>query len=175
MTRLDSIYSKNAVVDCLRLTKLPELPETLEHLNCNHNLLIELPKLPSSLIHLSCWHNNLTELPQLPNLLNYLDCVSNKLEELPYLPNRLVTLLCNDNNLRELPQFPKSLLSFNCYNNNIKYISFENIQILRKINEFDKNNELNKKCEGVILYRLSILKNPFSKDFTSDNEFISSL
>ena len=40
------------------MTKLPELPDKLESLDCSINKLTELPKIPDSLIEAE-WSNNL--------------------------------------------------------------------------------------------------------------------
>ena len=42
-----------------KLTKLPELPDTLEKLYCSNNKLTKLPELPESLKYLDCKNNNL--------------------------------------------------------------------------------------------------------------------
>ena len=65
-------YSNN------RLTKLPQLPDSLQELHCYCNKLTELPKLPNSLQRLSCNNNKLKILPELPNSFHKLDCWDNQ-------------------------------------------------------------------------------------------------
>jgi len=61
-----------------KLTKLPELPNSLIKLSCGYNQLSVLPKLPNSLRELNCEWNQLSVLPELPNSLNKLCYNSNK-------------------------------------------------------------------------------------------------
>ena len=90
---------KTLFLDNLKLTELPELPNSLKGLYCYNNKLTELPELPNSLKGLYCFNNNLTELPELPNSLEILYCYNNNLTELPELPNSLEYLYCFNNNL----------------------------------------------------------------------------
>jgi Leucine-rich repeat (LRR) protein len=49
------------------------------YINCGFNQLSKLPELPNSLQILDCYCNNLSELPELPNSLQTLYCGNNKL------------------------------------------------------------------------------------------------
>jgi len=64
-----------------KLISLPELPNSLETLDCYSNKLTSLPKLPDLLEYLDCNDNKITSLPKLPDTLNYLHCSNNKFEE----------------------------------------------------------------------------------------------
>ena len=101
------------------LTKLPELPDSLEYIDCSKNQLTELPTLPTSLKILNCQNNQLNNLPELQNSLESLDCYNNELAELPELPDSLKHLYCGNNKLNELPRLPKKLNHISCFNNQI--------------------------------------------------------
>ena len=73
ITEVDLSYKK--------LTKLPELPDTLKELYCSNNQLNKLPDLPDTLQVLYCNNNQLTKLPDLPDTLIELSCSGN---QLPY-------------------------------------------------------------------------------------------
>ena len=83
----------------VKVTRLPELPEKMEELDCSNSNLTELPKLPKSLLYLDCGYNELSELPELPKGLVRLICFFNDLSELPELPDSLEYLYCENNNL----------------------------------------------------------------------------
>ena len=46
-----------------RFTSLPELPNSLQFINCSYNKLTSLPELPNSLRSLDFSNNQLTSLP----------------------------------------------------------------------------------------------------------------
>jgi Leucine-rich repeat (LRR) protein len=111
---------KSLYCDYNNLTKLPELPNSLEKLICHNNQLTKLPELPNSLKKIYCHYNNLTKLPELPNSLKKLYCHNNQLTKLPELPDSLNYLYCYNNNLTKLPELPNSLLKLDCFNNPFK-------------------------------------------------------
>ena len=86
-------------VSQLGLMTLPDLPDGLEVLNCNSNILTAMPDLPQSLQILICSHNYLADLPELPPHLVKLFCDDNQLYSLPHLPKFLQVLHCNNNPL----------------------------------------------------------------------------
>jgi len=94
-----STYDNINLIDCsfCNLSSLPELPNSLQELNCYHNELTVLPQLPNGLQKINCGYNKLTVLPQLPNSLQYLWCSYNKLSILPELPNSLKEFYCYNN------------------------------------------------------------------------------
>lgn len=57
-----------------RLTSLPELPSTMQYLDCNTNHLRFLPSLPEGLVTLGCEKNPLETLPELPLQLSRITC-----------------------------------------------------------------------------------------------------
>jgi hypothetical protein len=60
-------------------------------------LLPKLPNLPNSLRHLQCVGNDLTELPKLPNNLEYLDCRNNPITKIiGELPKNICYLRIDD-------------------------------------------------------------------------------
>src|SRR5689334_5997833 len=72
------------------LTKLPELPDSVQVIICKNNYLKSLPeKLPPQLVVLDCSHNPLVTLPRLPASLERLMCRSCAIKVLPPLPHRL--------------------------------------------------------------------------------------
>ena len=99
------------------LTCLPALPDSIATLWCDNNLLTSLPNLPASLTYLSCVGNRLTCLPELPPTLKYLSCDENFLTSLPNLPPSLVMLSCGDNRLASLPDLPDTLSYLRCEDN----------------------------------------------------------
>ena len=50
----------------LNLRGLPDLPNSLQELDCSHNFLSILPTLPVSLKYLNCGNNLLSSLPDFP-------------------------------------------------------------------------------------------------------------
>ena len=89
--------------------------------------------------------------------LKYLYCGNDNLTKLPKLPQTLKILCCRYNKLNELPELPQILIELYCYNNNIKYLLYKNCQIIKKLKKYN------------------LLNNPFSANFTTITEFISSL
>jgi Leucine-rich repeat (LRR) protein len=122
------------------------LPASLTHLKCygseQFSQLKDLPELPNSLQYLDCCDNRLTSLPELPESLKYLNCSDNILTTLPELP-KLDVLYCNNNLLGTLPDVPESLKSLYCFDN--KYID-KNFKDLEEesdidvIRQYQKNN-----------------------------------
>jgi len=102
-----------------QLTNLPMLPSSLTYLRCVQNQLTNLPILPPSLIQLFCSDNQLTSLPSLPNSITTIECQNNLLTSLPGLPSSLIYFSCAFNQLTLLPSLPSSLNFLNCSNNNI--------------------------------------------------------
>ena len=75
------------------------------------------------------------------------------LEDKTKIPVDCTIFDCSHENLTELPEFPKSLLYLVCYNNNIKYLSPNNCEVI-------------KKC-----FKIDVLNNPFSANFTDNKDF----
>ena len=105
LLRISAIRDGNLDVSWLKITSLPELPETLTHLRCNNTQLSVLPKLPETLTHLVCWNTQLSVLPKLPETLIRLDCSDTQLSVLPKLPETLTYLNCDDTPLK-IPRIP---------------------------------------------------------------------
>jgi len=109
-------------------SKLPELPNTLKTLLCNHNRIssFEFEKFPSDLTYLNCSHCRLTELPELPPKLIELNCSHNKLTELPKLYDNIKSLACFNNQIIKLqPDLPvKNLKWLNINNNQIEDLPY---------------------------------------------------
>lgn len=92
------------------ITKLPELPSTLELLEINGTKIKGLPKLPDGLKTLHISSNQIENLPALPNNLNRLACSNNPLYCLPTLPMSLGHLFFDDDKILCLPNFVPNLL-----------------------------------------------------------------
>ncbi len=67
----------------LRLDALPDLPMSLQKLDCSHNDLTALPELPRALEILDCSYNGLTTLAGLPPGLKYLVYSADNAVDLP--------------------------------------------------------------------------------------------
>jgi Leucine-rich repeat (LRR) protein len=104
------------------LDVLPDLPEDLKNLYCNHNSLTYLPDLPPNLERLTCSYNELTNLPALPNTLIYIYCSHNSLTTLPDIPPNIETVMCTFNELTYLPPLPANLKGLFCNNNQLTEI-----------------------------------------------------
>ena len=84
------------------ITALKNIPNTLQKLIIEENLLIELTDLPDTILYLDVNHNYLTELnvSHLKNL-EHLDCNNNRLETLD-LPAKIKSLNCSHNDIKTL-------------------------------------------------------------------------
>ena len=91
-------------LDGVRLTELPDLPESLKHLTCADNNLHSMPDLPEGLVRLDCNNNQIAVLPELPKSLKILVCQNNQLTALPGLPDALFQIDCNGNHFPEKEQ-----------------------------------------------------------------------
>jgi len=115
------------------------LPKSLRKLDCNNNCIVTLPELPDSLEVLNCSVNKIKCLPiKLPSNLKILNCSRNYLVMLPKdLPETIMEIDCSNNILTEIPKyFPPTMKGvFNCSNNFIETIpndldcSFYNLNI----------------------------------------------
>ena len=89
------------------ITELKNIPEGLEILHCEGNLLKELSALPTSLKQLHLKSNMLEKLNLSPcKELELLHISYNRLSELANLPETLQTLLCDHNQIRVLDLKP---------------------------------------------------------------------
>jgi Leucine-rich repeat (LRR) protein len=123
LTSLPELPSTLQALQCQfnQLTSLTELP-LLKVLNCSNNQLTILPELPLSLESIDCAVNHLTSLPVLPDVMCHLDCCRNQLTSLPPLPSRLKHLDCVSNHIRFLPQLPERLTIFYCKENPLEIL-----------------------------------------------------
>lgn len=125
-------------LDCLGLTSLPKLPNSLKNLDVSGNQLTNLPEhLPDSLQELDVSDNQLTSLPELPDSLQELSVSDNQLPSLPeHLPKSLKSLYASDNQLTSLPELPDSLQNLSVSNNQLTRLpehlpkSLENLSAL---------------------------------------------
>lgn len=101
------------------LTTLLNVPEGIEVLYCNDNLLKELKDLPESLIELEAGMNMLEKIDIAKcKSLAKLQVSFNELAELEHLPESLKTLHCNHNRLKKLDlRQTVSLTTLHCHEN----------------------------------------------------------
>ncbi len=105
-----------------RLTKLPDLSNSVKILNVAKNDLEKLPELlPQALQFLDVSDNpHLTSLPELPEGLEILRASNCGLTSLPALPKSLRYLYLQNNYLQELPMLPPQLEILYIFNNCIQ-------------------------------------------------------
>ncbi len=111
------------ILEGLRLTTLPRLPDWITSMRISRNALTELPaRLPDALNVLFALDNRLTVLPEnLPSGLVDLNIQNNQLTVLPAtLPRRLLYLSVQNNQLTALPEtLPPALESLNVSSNRL--------------------------------------------------------
>lgn len=94
-----------------RLTSLPYLPEDLQYLHAENNLISDLPtEFPSKLFLLYISNNLLQKLPVLPQTLRYIDVSGNKITDFQGLP-----LTAQFLNLGNNPHCINKSLDFRCF------------------------------------------------------------
>jgi Leucine-rich repeat (LRR) protein len=105
-----------------RLTRLPDLSNSVKILNVSKNDLNKLPGLlPQNLQFLDVSDNpHLTSLPELPETLEVLRASNCALTSLPTLPKSLRYLYLQNNYLSELPELPPHLEILYIFNNCIQ-------------------------------------------------------
>jgi hypothetical protein len=103
------------------ITSISNLPNGLEKLKCNHQLLIELSDLPSSLEELDCQYNYIEHL------------------ELSKL-NKLKVLQISNNHFRKLENLPESLEELYCNNNRINILNLKDLLSLRVLHCSDNKS-----------------------------------
>ncbi len=98
---------------------LSGIPNTLQYLSCNNNILFQLYSMASSsLLYLDCDTNRLSSLPALPNSMSYINCNNNIISNISSLPATLSYFDCSSNNLTSLPSsLPYGLTVFLAGNN----------------------------------------------------------
>jgi hypothetical protein len=79
------------------------------------------------------------------------------------IPDDATDFVCYGKNLTELPKLPIELQALYCDQNNIKYLSPNNLNVIKSIKKRSKNNVV------------SILNNPISEGFDSEDEFMDNL
>lgn len=114
---VDSLPENLIYLNCSQceITKLSNLPFTLENLVCVNNQIESLEMLPENLIKLNCDHNEITDLNNLPNSLEELVCSDNSITKLDNLPPNLIKLNYEKNlidcNISDLMQFKNTVLN----------------------------------------------------------------
>ena len=113
LSRISAIDDGTLDVSWLKITSLPELPETLTRLYCYNTQLSVLPELPETLTYLDCRSTQLSVLPKLPEALTYLSCGNTQLSVLPKLPETLTYLDCSNTHLKLLRNDGESIADYN--------------------------------------------------------------
>jgi hypothetical protein len=116
-------YLKILICNNNFITKLPRLPDSVNRLFCNCNLITVLPAhLPRQLKILYCNNNRITRIGVLPTRLHIFSCGYNRLKELSNIMHlsHLKILYCNNNLLEELPPLPIAIQEINHTNNPIQ-------------------------------------------------------
>jgi Leucine-rich repeat (LRR) protein len=126
---------------CNSITKIENLPISLQVLNCSCNSIIKIENLPISLQELDCSNNSITKIENLPISLQILTCFDNKITKIENLPISLRKLDCSENKITKIENLPYSLQKLYCYNN--KITKLENLpNSLQKL--YCKNNLITK-------------------------------
>jgi hypothetical protein len=114
LTNLRSLYISHT-----QLTRLPQLPDSIEHLECVDCQLTQIQNLPGRLQYFLCYDNQLTSLPPIGEMLREINCSRNRLTKLPTFPphSQLRRLYANSNQIKTIPILPDSLQGFDVSNN----------------------------------------------------------
>lgn len=122
-------YKSLLVLRCsdIGLKVMPNLPPTLQSLDCSFNELTSLTStypLPENLLHLDCRHNRIASLYwRLPLNLQTLRCSNNRLRWMPDpLPQNLRILTCSHNMLIRIPDLPPHIVWLECTHNQLMYL-----------------------------------------------------
>jgi len=153
---------ENLICNNNLLTSLPELlPMNLKHLNCSFNTLTSIPISPEgtmNLLFLHCNNNEITQLPELPNNIKLLNCNNNEITQLPELPNNINLLNCSNNKLTTLQELPNNLTKLYCQGN--EYDDDSMIIIIdfctKALRNPRKYNQINPTIEELFKYYTSI-------------------
>lgn len=118
-------------------------PNKLKHFICIRNKITKIPNLPESVNFINCRNNNITEISILPKNIEVINCSNNKLNKIPNLPENVKVIICSNNNITEInpEKLPKKLIKLNCSFNQIKSIPNIKNEFLRVIDI--NRNELN--------------------------------
>ena len=100
---------------------IQRLPDQLEHLNVEDNLLTTLPPLPFSLEVIKASYNQIDTISRLNHIrgLKRLELIGNHLSTLPLLPDNLEELYVSANDLSTFPPLPSVLRTLYFGNNQI--------------------------------------------------------
>ena len=122
LLKLPNLPNSLTTLECSynNIDSITYLPNKMKIMGCSFNKIISLGiRLPDSLQNLSCNNNLLNNLPPLPKGLTYLDCENNLLGSLPELPDSMNELGCGNNpNLICLPKI-----------NRLNYLLFDSTSV----------------------------------------------
>jgi hypothetical protein len=85
-----------------RLTRIENLPNSLQKFDCGYNRITRIENLPQTLQEFHCYNNEITRIENLPNSLHKFDC--------------------SDNQITRIENLPDSLQQFYYYRNPIEYV-----------------------------------------------------
>lgn len=100
-----------------RLTRIDNLPDSLQEADFNTNNITEVPNLPKNLRKIILQNNKLTKFDNSPIFLQRIDVSVNQISHISNLPNTLIELNVRYNQLSSLPDLPSSLQVINCSQN----------------------------------------------------------
>ena len=113
----------------------------LKELDCSYNKITKIQNLPPTLEILVCSRNKITYLDNLPQTLKILFCSNNYITQLDNLPPTLIILWCNNNKITRIGYVPTTLEFLACSNNSFKY-NFK--PTLENIRNYNNQNKLSK-------------------------------
>ncbi|MCA0234246.1 MAG: T9SS type A sorting domain-containing protein [Bacteroidetes bacterium] len=100
-----------------RLTRIDNLPDSLQEADFNTNNITDLANLPKTLRKITLQNNKLTNFSNLPDFLQRINVSVNQISSIEKLPNTLIELNVQYNKLTSLPDLPSSLEVINCSQN----------------------------------------------------------
>jgi Leucine-rich repeat (LRR) protein len=141
----------NLTITNCNLTKLINLPENLDFLNCSNNNIKTVDNPISDKIkHLNISNNYLESTNNLGSPEN-LNIGYNKIYELLNLSSNIKTLNCENNNIEEIgSNIPKNVVELDCNNNSIQSLGMlpDSIEIL--IISYNAISELNNLPQSLV-------------------------
>ena len=133
--------------DNWQISKLENLPLTLNHLDISSNQIQKLENLPQSLNQLDISDNKIQKLENLPLTLTELKIYSNQIRKLENLPQNLTKLKIYSNQIQKLENLPLTLNQLDISYNKIQKL--ENLP--QSLNQLDISDNQIQKLENLPL------------------------
>jgi len=129
---MNSHFTSTLILKNQGLIRIPDVPESIEYIDCSENDIEEINNLPKSVVYLDCSFNNLKNLDFLKDSnIQYLDIQGNKnidFENID-LPENLRMLNCSYCKLSNLPNV-KNITFLKCKGNKIKELNLRNSKLI---------------------------------------------